>query len=104
MHIVFVFYVYMCIGALLEGSAVLNLPLFYLEVFIDRLHMSSLVNAFVKNLMDAGLIISWILSEIALEESSQFKDPFFALEIAVYQQDTDGDCFCLAKDGRSCEG
>ena len=28
--------------------------------------------------------------DTALEESSQFKDPFFALEIAVCQQDTDG--------------
>ena len=28
--------------------------------------------------------------DTALEESAQFKDPFFALEIAVCQQDTDG--------------
>ncbi|XP_050243729.1 protein TRANSPARENT TESTA 9-like isoform X3 [Quercus robur] len=33
----------------------------------------------------------WLSCKTALEESSQFKDPFFALEIAVCQQDTDGD-------------
>lgn len=36
----------------------------YFLVAIDRLHMSSLVNAFGKNLMDAGLIVFWIRSKV----------------------------------------
>ncbi|KAH7512235.1 hypothetical protein FEM48_Zijuj12G0068900 [Ziziphus jujuba var. spinosa] len=75
--------------------------LMLLSFAVDRLHWSSHVNAFGKNLMDVGLITCPRLSEkngrvvkqvkFSLEESSQLKDPFLSLELAVGQQTSDGD-------------
>ena len=60
MHIVFVFYVYMRIGAFLEGSAALNHPLFYLEGMYLIFKFLIMVLIFSSNINLVGWLLNFV--------------------------------------------